>query len=53
LKKGSRNIGLKPVQLIHLNTESIQNEIDNNESNGKIGEVDAPMTVPVESRAKQ
>jgi hypothetical protein len=53
LKKGSKNIGLKPVQLIHLNTESIQGEIDANEKDGKIGNVDAPMTVPVESRAKQ
>ncbi len=49
LKKGSQNIGLKPVQLIHLNTEEIQNTIDAEQKDGKINGVDAPIPVPVES----
>jgi len=49
LKKGSQNIGLKPVQLIHLNTEEIQNTIDAEQKDGKINGVDAPIPVPVEA----
>ena len=46
LKKGSQNIGLKPVNLIHMNTEDIQAEIDANTTDGKIAGVDAPIPVP-------
>jgi len=53
IKKGSKNIGLKPVQLVHLNTENIQGVIDAEQKDGKIGEVDAPMPVPVASYAKK
>ena len=53
LKKGARNIGLKPVQLVHLNTEDIQGAIEAEQENGKIGEVDAPMPVPAASYAKK
>lgn len=49
LKKGSKNIGLKPVQLIHLNTEDVQYAIEAEKKDGKIGGVDAPMPVPVGS----
>jgi len=46
LKKGAQNVGLKPVHLVHLNTEDIQAEIDANTVDGKIAGVDAPMPVP-------
>lgn len=46
LKKGAKNIGLKPVQLVHLNTEDIQGAIETEQKDGKIGGVDAPMPVP-------
>ncbi len=46
LKKGAKNIGLKPVQLVHLNTEDIQGIIEAEQEDGKIGGVDAPMPVP-------
>ena len=49
LKKGSQNIGLKPVQLVHLNTEDIQEVIETEKKDGKIGGVDAPRPVPVSS----
>ena len=49
LKKGAKNIGLQPVQLIHLNTEAIQGEIEAKAKDGKIAGVDVPMSVPVES----
>ena len=46
LKKGAQNIGLKPVNLVHMNTEDLQGEIEANTENGKIAGVDAPMPVP-------
>lgn len=46
LKKGSKNIGLQPVNLIHMNTEDIQAEINKEERDGKIGGVTAPRPVP-------
>jgi len=46
LKKGAANVGLKPVQLMHMNTEDIQYEINKNTVDGKIGGVSAPVTVP-------
>jgi len=46
LKKGAGNIGLKPAQLLHLNTENIQGMIEMETINGKIAGVDAPMSVP-------
>ncbi len=53
LKKGAKNIGLKPVQLVHLNTEDIQGAIETEQKDGKIGEVDAPMPVPQVAYAKK
>ncbi|MEE9350570.1 MAG: YeeE/YedE thiosulfate transporter family protein [Flavobacteriaceae bacterium] len=53
LKKGAKNIGLKPVHLIHLNTEDIQETIEKEQVSGRIGDVDAPMPVPVGSYAKK
>ncbi len=53
LKKGAKNIGLKPIQLIHLNTEDIQDTIDAEQKEGKIGGVDAPMPVPQVAYAKK
>lgn len=46
LKKGASNIGLKPAQLLHLNTENIQEMIEIETVNGKIAGVDAPISVP-------
>ena len=53
IKKGAKNIGLKPVQLVHLNTEDIQGAIETEQKEGKIGEVDAPMPVPKIAYAKK
>ncbi len=53
LKKGAKNIGLKPLHLVHLNTEDIQDTIDAEKKDGKIGGVDAPTPVPKEAYAKQ
>ena len=46
IRKGAKNIGLQPVNIIHQNTEDIQNTIDNKAKDGKIGEVNAPKPVP-------
>ena len=53
IKVGAKNIGLKPVQLVHLNTEDIQNTIERETEEGKIGGVNAPIPVPVVSYAKK
>lgn len=53
LRKGAKNIGLKPMQLFHMNTEDIQNTMNKETKDGKIGDVDAPMPVPPESYAKK
>jgi hypothetical protein len=53
IKKGAKNIGLKPVQLVHLNTENIQEVINAEAKDGKIGGVDAPMPVPNIAYAKK
>ncbi len=53
IKKGAKNIGLQPVNIIHQNTEDIQNTIDNTAKDGKIGEVDAPQDVPEIAYAKK
>ena len=52
-KKGAKNIGLKPLQLFHLNTESIQAAIEEGTKDGKIGGVTAPIPVPEDAYAKQ
>jgi len=51
LKKGAKNVGLKPANLVYMNTEDLQTEINANTVNGKIGGVDAPVDVPVEAYA--
>ncbi len=53
IKKGAKNIGLQPVNIIHQNTEDIQDTIDSNAKDGKIGEVDAPQDVPEIAYAKK
>ena len=54
IKKGMRNTGLKPVHMIHYNTEDVQGYIDDEaaKNNGKVNGVDAPMPVPPEAYPK-
>jgi len=51
IKKGMKNTGLKPVHMIHSNTEEVQGYIDEEaaNNNGKVNGVDAPMPVPPEA----
>ncbi len=49
IKKGSQRIGLQPVQLMHLNTEEIQNTIDKEGKNGELNGVSVPVPVPEEA----
>ncbi len=46
LKKGSKHIGLKPVNIIHQNTEEIQWEIEKLAKEGKLDKNIVPEPVP-------
>jgi len=46
LKKGAKHIGLKPVNIIHQNTEDIQWEIEKLVEDGKLDKNSIPKPVP-------
>lgn len=48
LKKGAKNIGLQPVDLIFKNTEDLQTTIDDNTKGGEIGGVNSPRVLKEE-----
>lgn len=51
IKKGSRNTGASQQSLVRLNTEDLQNEIDElgSRQGGRIGDVEIPAPVPVKA----
>jgi hypothetical protein len=52
LKKGSKHIGLQPVNIIHQNTEEIQWEIEKLAKEGKLDEKIVPKPVPTSAYPK-
>jgi len=48
LKKGSKNIGLQPVDLVFKNTEDLQTLIDDKTVDGKIGDITVPRVLKEE-----
>ncbi len=48
LKKGSKNVGLHPVDLVFNNTEDLQGLIDEKTIDGKIGEIVSPRVLKEE-----